>query len=121
MGNRKLEHYRSWVHTTPPIMLETIIIETWKQHFRIGVIQSFYACITSTRVETIVAPNIDVVKRRVLIGSTTKLGSKSSGVSLVKNLNRSSAPLIVVTRVVGILQIMFTKPIMTTHVNMIVD
>jgi hypothetical protein len=35
----------------------------------------------------IVAPNIDVVKRGVLIGSTTKLGSRSGGVLVVRNLS----------------------------------
>jgi hypothetical protein len=33
-------------------------------------------------VETVVAPNIDVVRRGVLIRSATKLGSGSSGVSV---------------------------------------
>jgi hypothetical protein len=37
--------------------------------------------------EIVVAPNINVVRRGVLIGSTTKLGSGSSGVSTVRNLS----------------------------------
>ncbi len=61
-------------------MLEAIVVETSKQHARIRVIQSFDVGITITRVETITTPNIDVVRRGVLIGSTTKLGSGSSGV-----------------------------------------
>ncbi len=61
-------------------MLKAIVVETSKQHARIRVIQSFDVGITITRVETITTPNIDVVRRGVLIGSTTKLGSGSSGV-----------------------------------------
>jgi hypothetical protein len=61
-------------------VLEAIVVETSKQHARIRVIQSFDVGITITRVETIITPNIDVVKRGVLIGYTTKLGSGSSGV-----------------------------------------
>jgi hypothetical protein len=61
-------------------VLEAIVVETSKQHARIRVIQSFDVGITITRVETITTPNIDVVRRGVLIGSTTKLGSGSSGV-----------------------------------------
>ncbi len=35
----------------------------------------------------VVAPNINVIKREVLIGSISKLGSKLGGVSARKNLN----------------------------------
>jgi hypothetical protein len=63
------------------------IIETWKQHVGIKVIQSLDACITTTRVEMVVAPNIHVIKRGVLIRSITKLGSRSSGVLTIRNLN----------------------------------
>jgi hypothetical protein len=66
----------------------------------------------------VVVPSIDVVKREVLIGFATKLGSGSSGVSTVRNLSRSLALPTSTTRVVGIPQIVFTNLIMTTHVNM---
>jgi len=36
--------------------------------------------IITIRVETFVAPTMDVVRRGVLIGSTTKMGSGSGGV-----------------------------------------
>jgi hypothetical protein len=42
-------------------MLETVVIETRRQHAGIGVTQSLNASITTTGVERIVEPNIDVV------------------------------------------------------------
>jgi hypothetical protein len=71
-------------------------------------------------VETIVVPNIDVVKKGVLIGSATKLGNRSNGVLVVRNLRQNSALLTSITKVVGILQIVFTNSITTTHENMTV-
>jgi hypothetical protein len=68
-------------------------------------------------VETIVAPNIDVVRRGVLIGFTTKLDSKSSGILEGRNINRSLALLVATTIVVSILHMVFTNPIMATHGN----
>jgi hypothetical protein len=47
----------------------------------------------------VVAPNINVVRREILIGSTTKLGNESGGISKVKNLNQSSALPAMITRV----------------------
>jgi hypothetical protein len=35
----------------------------------------------------VIVPNIDVIKRGVLIGYATKLGSGSGGVSAIRNLN----------------------------------
>jgi hypothetical protein len=88
MGNHKLEHCQFRVNTTPPIVSKAIVVETQKQHARVGVTQSFDVRITTTRVETIVAPSIDVIKKGVLIGSTTKFGSGLGGVSTVRNLNQ---------------------------------
>jgi hypothetical protein len=51
-------------------------------------------------VEIIVAPNINVVRKGILIGSTTKLGNESGGISEVRNLNQSSALPTTTTRVV---------------------
>jgi len=65
----------------------------------------------------VVAPNINVVRRGVLIGFITKLGSRLGGVSVVKNLNQNLTLLITITRVVGIPQMMFTNSITTIHVN----
>jgi hypothetical protein len=46
--------------------------------------------ITTTRVETFVAPTMDVVKRGVLIGSTTNMGSGLDGVLVRRKLNEST-------------------------------
>ncbi len=70
-----MEHRQSRVNTFPPIMLKTTIIETWKQHVGIKIIQSHGAGITTTRVEMIVAPNTNVVRRGVLIRYAAKLGN----------------------------------------------
>jgi hypothetical protein len=68
-------------------------------------------------VETIVAPNIYVVTRGVVIGSTTKLGNELSGISTKKILNRNTTLPIVTMGVVGTPQMVFTNPIMIIHVN----
>jgi hypothetical protein len=102
-------------------MLEAIIVETWKQHAGVGVTQSFCVDITTTRVETVVASSIDVFRKEILIGYITKLGSRSAGISTIRNLNRSSTLPITATGIVGILQMVFINLIMTTHVNKIVD
>ncbi len=66
-------------------------------------------------------PNIYVVKREILIGSTTKLGSGPSGVLAVRNLSRNLALLVATSGVVAIPQMVFTNLITTTHVNRTVD
>jgi hypothetical protein len=111
MGNHKLEHRRSHVNTTPPIVLEATVVETHKQHVRVWVIQSLDVGVTTTRVETIIVPNIDVVKRGVLIGSVAKLGSESSRVLKVRNLSWDLALPTPITRVVCTLQMVFTNSI----------
>jgi hypothetical protein len=65
----------------------------------------------------VVAPNIHVIKRGILIGSIAKLGSELGGVSVIRNLSRSLTLLATTIRVVGIPQMVFTNPMMTTHVN----
>jgi hypothetical protein len=65
----------------------------------------------------VVVPNINVVRRGVLIGFTTKLGNELGGVLIGRNLSRSSVLPIAITRVVGIPQMVFTNSITTTHVN----
>jgi hypothetical protein len=64
-----------------------VVIETWKQHVGVGVTQSLDACITTTIVEIVVAPKINVVRKGVLIRSTIKLGSGLAGISVVRNLS----------------------------------
>jgi hypothetical protein len=117
MGNHKLEHHQFWINTIPPIISEAAIIETWKQHVGIRVIQSLDTSITTIRVETVVAPNIYVVTRWVLIGSTTKLGNKLNGISAKRNLNWNTTLSIITIGVVGTPQVVFTNPIMIIHVN----
>jgi hypothetical protein len=68
-------------------------------------------------VELIVAPNTNVVRGGVLIGSVANLGCGTSGISIERNLNRSSGLLTTPIGVVGTLQMVFTYPIMTIHVN----
>ncbi len=66
-------------------------------------------------------PNINVVRRGLLIGFVTKLGSRSSGVLVVRNLGRSSALPIVITKVMATPQMVFTNLIMSIHVNRIAN
>ncbi len=87
MGNRRLEHHRSRINTTSPIVSKVVVVETWKEHIRIVVAQSLDVGITTTRVETVVVSNKDVVKRGILIKFTRKLGSESNGVLTIRNLN----------------------------------
>ncbi len=71
--------------------------------------------------EMVVVPNIDVVKRGVLIEYVAKLGGGLSGILVVRNLNQSSTLLIATTRIVGTPQMVFIDLIMNTHVNMITN
>jgi hypothetical protein len=68
-------------------------------------------------VETIIAPNMDVVRKGVIIESATNLGRGLGGLFTRKKLTRSSGLPIANTGVVGTPQKVFTNPIMTTHVN----
>jgi hypothetical protein len=102
-------------------MLEAVVIETQKQHVKVGVTQSLDVGITTTRVETIVTPNINVVKRGILIGFLAKFHNGSNGVSVVRNLTRSSTLPTIITKVIGTPQMVFTSSIMTTHVNKIAN
>jgi hypothetical protein len=91
------------------------VVETQRQHARVGITQSLNASITTTRVEMVVAPNIDVVKRGVLIGYVTKLGSRLNGVSIGRNLSRS---LVLPTTNIGVVcipRMVFTNPMMIIH------
>jgi hypothetical protein len=54
--------------------------------------------IITTKVETIVVPSMDVVKRGILIGFVAKLGSGSDGVLARRNLSQSSALPTTITR-----------------------
>jgi len=117
MGNHRLEHCRFRVSIAPPIVSKVAVVETRKQHAKIGVTQSLDVGITITRVETIFVPNINVIKRGVLIRSVTKLGSGSSGVLAIRNLSQSLTLPTTTIGIVGIPQVVFTNWITTTHVN----
>jgi hypothetical protein len=90
-------------------MLKAVVVKTWKQHVGIGVIQSFNAGITTTRVETIIAPNINVVRRGLKIEYVAKLGNISSGVLVVRNLSRSLTLPIITIKIISIPQMVFTN------------
>ncbi len=62
-------------------------------------------------------PNINVVKKEILIGSTTKLGNGFSGVLTIKNLSCSSELPAITTKVFSIPQMVFINSLTTTHVN----
>ncbi len=66
-------------------------------------------------------PSMDFVKTGILLGFATKLGSGFGGVSIGRNLNRSSTLPIRIIGVVGTLQMVLTNSIMTTHMNMTTD
>jgi hypothetical protein len=53
-------------------MSKATIVETWRQPTRVVVTQSLDVSITTTRVKTIVAPTVYVVRRGVVIGFITK-------------------------------------------------
>jgi hypothetical protein len=59
---------------------EASFVETRRQHVRVKVIQSLHIGIITTRVEMIIVPNINIVRRGILIRSIAKLGIGSSGV-----------------------------------------
>jgi hypothetical protein len=102
-------------------MLEAIVVENHKQHAGIRVTESFNAGIIIIGMEAVVAPNIDVVRKGILIRYVAKLGSKSNGVSTRNNLNQNLTLPITTTGVVGIPQMVFTNVIMITHENKIVN
>jgi hypothetical protein len=100
---------------------KTTIVETQRQPARILVTQSLDVGVTTIGVEMVIAPTMDVIKMVVLIGSTTKLGSGSSGISARRKLSGST---ILPTTTIGVVQtpqMVFTNLIMTIHMNKIVN
>jgi len=77
--------------------------------------------VTTTKVETFVAPTMDVVKKGVLIRSTTNLGSGSSGVLARRKLSGNTTLPTITIGVVRTPQMLFTNPIMITLVNRIAN
>ncbi len=102
-------------------MSEVSIVEAQRQPLGIDITQSLDVGITTTRVETFVVPTMDVVRRGVLIGSTTKMGNGSGGVLTGRKLSGSTTLPTSTIGVVGTPQMVFTNPILITHVNMTRD
>jgi hypothetical protein len=71
-------------------MSEVVVVETQRQLVGIGVTKSFDVGITIIGVEMVVRPNMDVVRRGILIGFVAKLGSGSNGVLVGRNLSWNS-------------------------------
>jgi hypothetical protein len=65
------------------------------------VTQSLDVGITTTRIETFVAPSMDVVRRGVLIGSTTKMGNGLDGILAGRKLSGSTTLPTITIGVVG--------------------
>jgi hypothetical protein len=95
---------------------EATVAKTRKQPTRLKVIQSLNVVITTTKVETVVAPSTNVTKRGIVIESTINLSCGSNGFS-TRNLNRILGLPTANTGVVGTPQMVFTNPIMTIHVH----
>jgi len=66
-------------------------------------------------VETVITPNMDVVKNGMVIGSVLNVSHGLSGFLAIRNLSRSSRLPTINTRVVRTPQMVFTNPIMTIH------
>jgi hypothetical protein len=66
---------------------EVTFVETHRQHAGVGITQSFDACITTIKVETVVGLSIDVIKRGKIIGYVAKLGSGLGGILVRRNLS----------------------------------
>jgi hypothetical protein len=97
------------------------IVETQRQPIGIEVIQSLNAIITTIRVHMVVAPSTNVARKGVVIEYAINLGCGSNGFSIVRSLNKSSKLPTANTRVVGTPQMVFTNPIMITHVHKTTD
>jgi hypothetical protein len=114
-------HHPTQINTSSPRMSKAAIVETQKQPTKIKVTQSFNVVITTIGVEMVIMPNMNVVKKGLVIEFVTNLGRGLGGVSTRKNLNRSSRLPASNTKVVGTPHMVFTNPIMTIHVNKTVD
>jgi hypothetical protein len=64
---------------------------------------------------------MDVVKRGILIAFATKLGNGLCEVLARRKLNGSSTLPIATTRIIETPHMLFTNPIMITHVNRTLD
>ncbi len=93
------------------------MIETHRQPIGIEVIQSLNIVITTTWVDTIVAPNTNVVRKRVVVESIINLGHGLGKFLMGRSLNWSLGLPSANTGIVGTPKMVFTNLIMTTHVQ----
>jgi hypothetical protein len=94
-------------------------IEIQRQLARMEFIQSLNVVIPTTRMEIVVTPTTNFVKGgNLLIGFAKNLGCGLRRVLVRRNLNRSLRIPVATIGVVGTPYMVFTDPIMTTHVNM---
>ncbi len=121
MGNHKLEHHWSQVNIVSPIMLEIVVVEILRKHVGVRVIQSLDAGITITWMEMVVTPNMDFVRRGILLEFVVKLGNGSNGILARRNLSWSLTLVVITIEVVWTPQMVFINPIMITHVNRTTD
>jgi hypothetical protein len=101
MGNHKMGHRQTRINLTSLKTSKTIVAEIWRQPIGINVIKSLNVVIITIGVETVVAPNTNVVKSGILIGYATNLDHGLGGVSIGRNLTRSLGLLVAITRVVA--------------------
>ncbi len=69
----------------------------------------------------VVVPNTHVAMRGIVIRSVVNLSHGLGGFSMRRNLNKSLGLPAVNIRVVGTPQMVYTNPIMTTHVHKTID
>jgi hypothetical protein len=48
MGNHRMEQCRPRINTTPPIMPEVVVVETWRNHVGVVATQSLYVSTRTT-------------------------------------------------------------------------
>jgi hypothetical protein len=82
-------------------VLKVTFVEIRKQPIGIEATQSPNVIITTTRVETIVAPNTNVVRGGILIGFVTYLGSGSNKILAKRNLSWNLKLPVATTKVYG--------------------
>ncbi len=101
MGNHRMGHRHTRINLVSPRVLKIVIIIFQGQLTTTEVIQSPNVIITTIGMETMVAPNMNVVKDEVLFGFATNLGSGLGGILVRRNLSRNSTLAIITIGVVG--------------------
>ncbi len=121
MGSHRMGHHQIRINIISPRVLEAIVIKIRRQRVGIKVIQSLTIVIIIAGMEKNFAPNMNIVKRGVVIGSTTNLGHGSDKILARRNLNRNLGLPIANIRFVETPQMVSTNLIMITHVNIIME